>query len=467
LAGFGVVAAIVSMGTRGCFDKAGVEPWPQYEANPFVIALDLPGPGDSSAGGIVVADLDNDGLMDYLVTVPGHVAAYANDGHKLWILDTDVRVGGSSEREGLPGHNGPGVQAADIDGDKATDVLFLTEDSVLHVVSGAVGTEKWSAAPPVPDGAQRWEHLVVANFRGRGDRDLLLQATNADGYRMGRYVAAYALRDLRKASFEPLWQRDDFLACAHNGVRIADLDGDGKDEVLGPMILGPDGAVRYQIPLRGHTDSIFVADVRPDVAGLEVVALEEGGGTDTEGGNRVFLFNGDGLLWQTDYQHWEPQNAAVGEFDGDRPGLEVWCRSRFDTHQKPFVFGAQGDLISHYEMDAVAPDPWTEAGVEVICTIDWTGEPRQLAAAKERHTSGDVAVFDAMAGTFIQTFDDKADRFYVADVSGDWREEMIVLSSGELHVYHNETANPDPDHARLWVSPHYRRSKMTHNYYSP
>jgi len=53
------------------------------------------------------------------------------------------------------------------------------------------------------------------------------------------------------------------------------------------------------------------------------------------------------------------QNAAVGEFAPDRPGLEVWCRSRYNEHQKPFVFDAKGRLIAHYEMDKVAPKGWT------------------------------------------------------------------------------------------------------------
>ena len=70
---------------------------------------------------------------------------------------------------------------------KRVDVLFLTQDGTLHVVDGTTGREQWSAKPPIPKGTQRWEHLVVANFRGAGDRDILLQATNAEGYRMGRF----------------------------------------------------------------------------------------------------------------------------------------------------------------------------------------------------------------------------------------------------------------------------------------
>jgi hypothetical protein len=44
---------------------------------PVVIKLDMPPPHESE-GGVIVADVDNDGAMDYLVAVPGHLAVYAN-----------------------------------------------------------------------------------------------------------------------------------------------------------------------------------------------------------------------------------------------------------------------------------------------------------------------------------------------------------------------------------------------------
>jgi outer membrane protein assembly factor BamB len=194
--------------------------------------MDIPGP-ESTAEGMIVADLDDGGLMDYLVTVPGHIAAYANDGGKLWVKKTDVSVGAHQETEGLPGSHGPGVQAADVDRDGETEVLYLTRDGALHAVDGSSGREKWKATPPVPEGAQRWEHLIIADFRGKGDRDLLLQATNTRRYRTAPFLAAYRVADLRRRKFRPLWTRDDFAACAHNGARVADLDGDGRDEVLG------------------------------------------------------------------------------------------------------------------------------------------------------------------------------------------------------------------------------------------
>lgn len=442
----------------------------QYETNPFVISLGVTAP-DDSAGGIIAADLNNDGNYDYLVTVPGLIAAYAHDGSTLWLREADVRVAGSSERVGLPGHNAPGVTALDIDGNGKTEVLYLlggtTAAKGLEVLDGSTGELLWTASPPNPEGTDRWEHLVVANFRGKGDRDLLLQATNNKDYRVGHHVAAYALESLKAGDTKPLWQRADFTTCAHNGARIADLDGDGRDEVLGGTLLSPEGEFLTVIPLRGHIDSIFAYDVRPDLPGLEVVALEEGGSTKEDGGNRVFLYNAQQLIWETHFQHWEPQNAAVGEFDPERPGLEVWCRSRFNEHQLPWVHDALGEVVAHYKMDDVAPEGWTTAGVEIINCIDWTGGPKQLAAATERHEQGDIGVFDPMTGEFVARFKDTAARFYVADVSGDWREEMITFSGNELRIYHNAAPNERPNQPRLWTSRHYCQSKRTYNYYSP
>ncbi|NET17662.1 MAG: hypothetical protein F6K08_34980 [Okeania sp. SIO1H6] len=415
-------------------------------------------------GGLITADINDDGQKDFLVTKADKIVTYDLSGKQLWSKEIKIQITSKSESRGLPGAHASGIQAGDVDGDGQTEVLFLTTDNTLHIVEGESGKTKKTITLNSPEGTERWEHLVITNFRGQGDRDLLLQTTNSEGYRMGRFLAAYAIDDLlKKEDPQPLWTRDDFVANAHNGARVADLNGDGKDEVLGGTLISPDGEILVKIPLKRktHIDAIFVADVRPDIPGLEVVALEE------RGDNRVFLFNSDRLIWETNYKKQEPQNAAIGDFDLNRPGLEIWCRSRYNEHQKPFVFDAQGQLIASYEMDNVAPRAWTVRGVEVIFTIDWTGELKQLAAAKERHRRGDVAIFDPLTGQFIHKFKEKAARLYVADVSGDWREELIVLNENKLHIYSNPEANPNPNRSRLWLQNHYRRSKMTGNYYSP
>lgn len=483
---------LLSFLSAGCVQHSSADPSQPYsEATPQVIRLNLPAQLGGS-GGLITADVNNDNQKDFIVTKPGIIAVYTNSGSKLWTRQIDIQLTEQAESEGLPGLQAPGIQIADVDEDQEIEILFLTPNNTLQIIRGSNGEEQQNIQLAAPSDAERWEHLVVANFRGQGDRDLLLQATNAEGYRLGRYLAAYSIDDLLQAETpQPLWTRDDFFAAAHSGARIADLDGDGKDEVLGGTIVSPQGEVLFQLPIQlqrhPHLDSVFVADVRPDLPGLEVVALEEGlhdqdilSGNNVisklanrlvnrlaRKGNRVFLYNHNGLIWETHYKNQEPQNAAIGDFDPNRPGLEIWSRSRYDEHQKPFVFDAQGQLIAEYEMDQVAPETWTVKGVEVIFTIDWTGEPRQLAAAKERHEAGDVAIFDPMSGQFTHRFQEKADRLYVADVSGDWREELIVLNGNELHIYSNPDPNPHPNHPRLWNQDHYRRSKMTWNYYNP
>ena len=431
-----------------------------YSSNPFVIKLAIPGPKDS-VGGIIVADINNDGKMDYLVTVPGHLAVYGNNGKKLWIKKTDIVVGGSSESQGLPGHCGPGVAAGDVDGDGKCEVVFLTRDSVFHIVDGKTGAEKANAKPPHPEGTDFWEVAMIADFRGTGgDRDILLQTTNNRGYRMGKFLAAYAIDKLVKGD-KPLWQSDKFVSCAHNSARLADINGDGRDEVLGATIFSADGKLLTRaVPGRYHMDSIFVADVQPDKPGLEVIMFEEGS-------NQVQVVGVAGPIWRSHFKKQEPQNAAVGRFKEGSDEIFIWCRSRYNEHQKPFVFNSAGKKVFDYKMDDVAPAGWTASGVEIIHTIDWTGKRQQLACATERHMTGDVCLFEPLTGKFVAHFKEKADRLYVADVTGDWREEIIVLNGSELHIYANKSPNPRPNRKCFWTNRNYRRLKQCYNYYSP
>ena len=353
------------------------------------------------------------------------------------------------------------MAAGDVDGCGRCEVVFLTQDSVLHVVDGATGEAKATARPPVPAGAERWEVVMVADFRGTGgDNDILLQATNSKGYRVGGYLAAYAFDSLISGG-QPLWTTDSFVSCAHNSARLADLDGDGRDEVLGATILGPEGQLLAKATeFKGHMDSVFVGNVRSDLPGLEVILLEEGS-------NAVQVIGRDGLVWRRDFKGQEPQNAAVGRFRTGSDEAFIWCRSRYNEHQKPVVFDSRGQIVVDYAMDDVAPPGWTARGIEVIHTIDWTGAPEQLACAKERHRSGDVCLFEPLTGRFVAHIPERADRLYVADVYDDWREEIIVLSGSELHIYRNTGTNPRPERGRLWANRNYHRLKQCHNYYSP
>jgi hypothetical protein len=438
--------------------------WPNYPGNPFVIKTSQPA-ADERRGGITVADLNGDGLMDFIYTTPGTIGAYDHWGKNLWLLKTEVRLSGQAESEGLPGLHHPGVQAADVDGDGKAEVVFLLEDGSVVVADGRTGRTELTGKPPLFGEVQKWEAFIICNLRGKGDRDIVLQATNPEGYRVGHYLQAHAINKLES---EPLWRREGFGALAHGPVRAADLNGDGRDEIAGFVIARADGSLPKQwqyAPIGDgpsfHIDSVFTYDVRPDAPGLEVVLLEEGR-------NHVALVNLEkGVLWHTHHRGQEPQNAAVGDFDPSRPGLEIWCRSRNDVNQTPWVLDAQGRVIAEWEMAKVAPPGWTDQGVEEIAVIDWDGSGPRYCAAKERHRQGDICIFEPMSGKFLRRWKEKAARIFVADVAGDWREEIIVVSGNEVRVYWNDEPNEHPKRPRYWSQNHYRRSKANWNYYSP
>lgn len=66
----------------------------------------------------------------------------------------------------------------------------------------------------------------------------------------------------------------------HN-LSVADVDADGKDEIIyGSCTIDDDGKGFYSTGL-GHGDALHVSDMDPDRPGLEVLAVHEGGGNGT------------------------------------------------------------------------------------------------------------------------------------------------------------------------------------------
>ncbi|MCH9808895.1 MAG: hypothetical protein K0U74_14295 [Alphaproteobacteria bacterium] len=438
---------------------------PISDLSPKVIHKGVPA-ADEKRGGILAADLDGDGKVELILTAPGLISARSADGRELWRSALDIHLTDKAESQGLPGLHAPGVALVGHKADTAARLLFLDTDgrlNILHAMTGAL--LHTIDLPPPPPEANHWQHLVTANLQSPESNDLLLQATDQGRHRRGRFVAAFALDQLvdqQKATW-PLWTTDEFQALAHSGLRVADLNGDGRHEILGGSLLSPDGNVllKLELPRKAHFDALAVADIRPDLPGLEVVVLEE------KGQNRIFLYGHQGLLWETHFKHQEPQNMALGDFDPSRPGLEIWCRSRYKRHQKPWVLDALGNRIAHYQMRDRAPKGWTVKGIEEISTLHWSSSAPPRAVAKERHRSGDVAVFEPVTGQFQIRLKEHANRLYVADVLGDWREEIIVWSATRINVYSNPAPNTQPDRPRLWADDHYRRSKTTWNYYNP
>ena len=453
-----------------CAAGSGASAAEQVEKTSFSIDVN---PEWGRDGGLIAYDLNADGQRDLLITQPGRIVAYELSGEKLWRRDnTNQQLGGQSEANALPGLHGPGIQVGDLDGDDQPEVIYIAKDNTLSVLDGPTGeTERTIQLPQVDSHFDRWEHAIISNFRGEGPRDLLLQASvdlhPGDGtYLRDKIVAAFAAEELfeKQAQAEPLWRRNDYIGPSHGTARVIDLNKDGRDEVVGGTVIGPDGKLLLDtgIPDRAspHIDSLAIGDIHPGHEGLEAVVPEEAGA------KRVILFSRDQVIWvrpQEDFT--DGDKVQVGRFDPDREGLQIFLRGADANDMR--LYDHTGELLTHYQFDeASEPESWTDEGIEDIFRIRWTGG-RDHLAVKGRHAASDAGILDPRTAKFLHVFDESASRIYVADLLGDWREELLAVSGDQLTIYQNTAENPNPDHPSLWNNPAYRRMKMTWNYYSP
>lgn len=447
----------------------------ETEVREKTVELDISASWKGWAGGLIAADLNGDGTRDVIVSQPGspeQLVAYELSGVKLWKRTPDMHLGAIAEDDGLPGRHGPGVQAEDVDDDGQTEVVFVGAEGRLHLLNGATGkTERQVELPPVDAYYDHWEHVVLADFENDQDTDVLLQASadvTGEDYLKGVHIAGYSMPDLldEETSANALFERYDFHSPGHSVAGVADLDDDGRDEVIGADLIDDDGEKLTSLSLERrsheHIDSYQFGDIDPDRPGLEVTAAKQGGG------NEIVLYDTEGILWKYSEKSGltDGDKVQIGDFDPDRPGLEIYLRGKESDDQ--WVLDHGGNKIGDYNFDTQAPDSWTEEGVEDIWNLRWTGADKVLLTGKERHKRGDVGIYDAMdpSRTFRQ-FDAKTDRLYVADVAGDWREELLAISGNTLHVYQSTAENPNPNRESLWDDRTYRLDRMTWNYYSP
>ncbi|WP_268874338.1 FG-GAP-like repeat-containing protein [Tropicimonas marinistellae] len=445
-------------------------------------------------GALFAHDLTGDGQMDFVVTSPGHVAAYSSAGAQLWHVRDEIALNRADRGSGYPGLHAPGAIAGDMDGDGREEVAYLLSDGMLIVRDARNGKTERSFHFP---GALA---LAIADFRGKGERDAVLQ---------------YSQRELRAIDLEngqTLWHVTDWWGVEHSVVRTIDLDGDGHDEVVGPILLDRNGTLLQTAAHEGTRmdafDSLAVGDILPE-PGLEIALAEQHGNEET------IVLSPSGAGWTAHHEpggvwaigecryNQDPDKLAVGDFDTDHPGQEVFARSSCGNH--PWLMSREGEVIGTWSVGRSAPPGWChvgdcraeskagvierivdwirvdfrggrsaqrgEYGIDIARPVHWDGTGRQLLFVTERHVDGQIALVDARNGLFLRVWPAEAARTYAADVAGDFREELIVLEARRdgsvLKIFWNDAEATGQPRASLWDDQHYRRTRQNWNYYSP
>ncbi|WP_084646111.1 carbohydrate-binding protein [Marinimicrobium agarilyticum] len=219
---------------------------------------------------------------------------------------------------------------------------------------------------------------------------------------------------------------------AHS-LSVADVDNDGKDEIIfGAATLDDDGTALYSTGL-GHGDALHVADIILDNEGLEIFMVHESSTSYiTEEGNFGVEVHdaatGEILISQPSNGEGDDVGRGVtGDIDPNYEGMESWG-------SRGGLMAADGSVISNNK-PAMNFMVWWDGdlnremldGTEIT---KWNAESKLV----------DEPLFNA--GTFsnglaVSNNGSKATPSLSADILGDWREEVVFANeaSTSLMVY--------------------------------
>ena len=216
----------------------------------------------------------------------------------------------------------------------------------------------------------------------------------------------------------------------HN-MSIADLDGDGCDEIVwGSAALDHDGRLLYGTGF-GHGDAIHLADHCPDRPGLEVFQIHE---ESPYGWDLHDAFTGEVLY------------SATGDKDNGR-GIAA----QLDSKVRGSFFSSANDRS---QRSAVTGEVVSTKSTSMNFRIYWDGDAQEelFDGGYDKDTGKSTPLITKWNGngtTKLRTFDSsygnpqscnttKATPSLQADLLGDWREELVMWdynNPAQVHIY--------------------------------
>ena len=399
---------------------------------------------NATAQKVGIGDLDGDGVYDYVIKQPGEnidpwvkywykspetfkIEARKSDGTLLWIKDlgwniergmwyspmivSDLNGDGRAE---VAAKIGPDEDMRDPDGRVQKGPEWVA------VFDGLTGREIARAPWPSRDGFEEYNlasrnQLAVAYLDGKTPCLIVLRGT----YGLMRAEAW----QLKEGKLERLWSytnEDLPKNCQGQGAHsclCGDIDGDGRDEViLGEIALDDDGSVLWTTG-KGHNDAHYLGDIDPLRPGQEMAYIVE---TAQKAGGIHLLDPATGkMVWQLGEPTRHVHSCGMcTDMDVMSPGLEIYGADADDhkVTEHRWLFSSDGKILKSgkvLDFSFGIPSAWWDADLQ-----------RELIRGQMRDYEGG-AVSEKIEGDVV----------LVADVIGDWREEVITTVKGELRIY--------------------------------
>jgi hypothetical protein len=339
-----------------------------------------------------VADLNHDGQAEVIWTDYRIVVVHGSDGSNTWIVDNP---GG--------GRGWPSPVVVDLDRDGAPEIVTAHSNGWVTVTRANGQTQPGWPQQPTPGAELR--SLAAGDVDNDGYPEIMVASTRADN-QWFLYDHTGALR----AGWPVLAPDSDTngyaAGCYNENVGLADLDGDGRQELIGP------------------NDTHYVAGYRTDATPLRANALFGKIG----GQNKVWARAGFHYSQAVDLRGYanctagqeplEPRpNFAdsaptLADVDGDGVPEIIIVGNQYDCRTDPYT-----DLFHSPYILSADRTRWQGAG------FDWTALPvpdMQAAPLAEDYNLIETVVPNPVA----------------ADLDGDGRREILYQSyDGRLHAY--------------------------------
>jgi rhamnogalacturonan endolyase len=430
-------------------------------------------PHDMSTG-----DLDGDGQYDLVLHQVGRgqdnsfngltdkpvLQAYKLDGTLLWTIDL-----GRNIREG---EHYTQFIVIDMDGDGKAEVAMKTADGTIDGKGKVIGdstkdyrSKETRTLGKVLDGpefftvfdGQTGAALATTNFipnryptdawggpGGNGGNDntgnrvdrFLACAAYLDGklpsvvmcrgYYGRTVLAAWDYRNGKLTSrwvFDTKDGKNPFSGQGNHNLTVADVDADGKDEIVyGAMVVDDNGKGLFTTGFR-HGDALHVGDLDLTKPGLEVFGPHEiedhskgDSGYVKDAGPGVVVYSArTGEVYFKGSIDTDVGGGTAENIDPDNAGAEMWWSGSNGLHNM------KGEKIGANPVGG----SWL---------IWWDGDfTRELVSGGRVSKYKGGQIFSAQDGS---RGNGRGNPNLTADILGDWREEMI-LSAGpnELRVY--------------------------------
>ncbi|KHD78226.1 integrin [Actinoplanes utahensis] len=251
-----------------------------------------------------------------------------------------------------------------------------------------------------------------------------------------------------------------------HSLSAADVDGDGKQEIVyGAATIDHDGDLLYSsfgtLPSGeearlGHGDAMHVTDIDPARPGLEIFTVHEGGTSAPYGMAMRDAKTGE-VLFGT-YSGRDTGRGMIGDVLPATPGIESWA-SMPGGSEALGLHSAKGEILTNTIPGTNSSIRWSadlttqivNGAQTVTPTIDDWNRGRLLTADGTLTNNGT-----------------KGNPGLVADVLGDWREELLVRTADSSAIrIHTSTEVTSHKLYTLMHDPQYRaevaRQQTTYN----